>query len=159
MAKRDLALDLFHSFQTGKRKIKKAVRESAPAPNSSNSSDILNGPQLLKDILTQIIHERDWKGGIAEGTLFSTWTDIVGPEISLHSTPISLLDGVLTIQTSSTAWAVQLQLVSPELLATITASSPGALVESLMVIGPHGPSWKRGVRTIRGAKGPRDTYG
>ena len=153
MTKRDLALDLFHSFQTGKRKTKKVVRENAPSSNSAHD------PQLLKDVLTQIIHERDWKGGIAEGTLFSTWADIVGLEISQHATPISLFEGVLTIQTSSTAWAVQLQLVSPNLLETIRASSPGALVETLAVIGPHGPSWKRGVRTIRGAKGPRDTYG
>jgi predicted nucleic acid-binding Zn ribbon protein len=156
MAKRDLALDLFHSFQNGKRKTKRSMREHAPSTTSSEPS---SGPQLLKDVLAQVIQERDWKGGIAEGTLFSTWADVVGPEISLHATPISLLEGVLTIQTSSTAWAVQLQLVGPDLLATIRASSPGALVDSLSIIGPSGPSWKKGVRTIRGAKGPRDTYG
>lgn len=153
MAKRDLALDLYHSFQSGRKGKRKP--KSNDAPVTSNSHD----PQLLKDVLAQIIHERDWKGGIAEGTLFSTWADVVGPEISLHATPISLLDGVLTIQTSSTAWAVNLQIVAPDVLATIRASSPGALVESLSIIGPHGPTWKRGVRTIRGAKGPRDTYG
>lgn len=153
MAKRDLALDLFHSFQNGKRTTKKSVRENPP------TSTNVDGPHILKDVLSQIINDRDWKGGIAEGTLFSTWAQIVGPEISLHATPISLLDGVLTIQTSSTAWAVQLQLVSNELLRTIRASSPGALVESLSLIGPNGPSWKKGIRTIRGSKGPRDTYG
>lgn len=156
MAKRDLALDLFHSFQDGKRRTKRSLHKSVPMSAHSDPSD---GPQLLKDVLAQVIRERDWKGGIAEGTLFSTWTDVVGPEISLHTTPISLLEGVLTIQTSSTAWSVQLQLVGPDLLATIRASSPGALVDSLSIIGPHGPSWKKGVRTIRGAKGPRDTYG
>lgn len=156
MAKRDLALDLFHSFQNGKKRQKRPSRHDAPL---LGSSDDTSGPQLLKDVLNQVIRERDWKSGIAEGTLFSTWADVVGPEITLHATPISLLDGVLTIQTSSTAWAVQLQLVGPDLLATIRASSPGALVDSLSIIGPHGPSWKKGVRTIRGAKGPRDTYG
>ena len=156
MAKRDLALDLFHSFQNGKRNSKKSVRENPPNTNNSDSS---NGPHILKDVLSQIIKDRDWKGGIAEGTLFSTWADIVGPEICLHATPISLLDGVLTIQTSSTAWAVQLKLVGTELLNTIRDSSPGALVEFLVFIGPHGPTWKKGIRTIRGSKGPRDTYG
>ena len=156
MAKRDLALDLFHSFQNGKQKTKKAIREGE---SITGNSDLLNGPQLLKDVLAQVIQERDWKGGIAEGTLFSTWADVVGPEICLHATPISLLEGVLTIQTSSTPWAVQLQLVGPDLLAIIRASSPGALVDSLFIIGPHGPSWKKGIRTIKGAKGPRDTYG
>jgi predicted nucleic acid-binding Zn ribbon protein len=70
-----------------------------------------------------------------------------------------LLEGKLTIQTSSTAWATQLRLISNDLLKTLQQSAPGALVEELVVIGPHAPSWKRGLRTIRGAKGPRDTYG
>ncbi|NCW43452.1 MAG: DUF721 domain-containing protein, partial [Actinobacteria bacterium] len=26
-------------------------------------------------------------------------------------------------------------------------------------IGPQAPSWKKGVRVIRNARGPRDTYG
>jgi predicted nucleic acid-binding Zn ribbon protein len=152
MAKKDLALDLFHSFKNGQKRSKKVAHTSSATTSS-------NGPQLIKDVLKQVIDERDWTDGIAEGTLFSTWADIVGPEISLHTTPLSLLDGVLTIQTSSTAWAVQLQLVGPDLLTTIRGSSPGALVDSLSIIGPHGPSWKKGIRTIRGAKGPRDTYG
>lgn len=150
MAKRDLAIDLFHSFQRKKRRRKKIIKEDKPTPTD---------PQLLADLLSHLIEERDWKGGIAEGTLFSTWPEVVGPEISLHATPISLLDGVLTLQTSSTAWATQLQLVTPDLLRSIQTSAPGALVEAITVIGPGRPSWKRGVRTIRGAQGPRDTYG
>jgi predicted nucleic acid-binding Zn ribbon protein len=44
------------------------------------------------------------------------------------------------------------------LLKTITTSAPGALVDSLVILGPHAPSWKKGIRTIKGARGPRDTY-
>lgn len=153
MAKRDLALDLFKSFQTGQtnKKIrKKEIRES---------TGITTDPQLLGNLLNDLITERNWDTGIAEGTLFSTWEKITGKEISLHANPISLLDGVLTIQSSSTAWATQLRLIGPDLLRTIQASAPGALVESITVIGPQGPSWKKGIRTIRGARGPRDTYG
>jgi predicted nucleic acid-binding Zn ribbon protein len=50
-------------------------------------------------------------------------------------------------------------MVSNELLTTIQKSASGALVESLVFIGPHAPNWKKGIRTIRGARGPRDTYG
>ncbi len=153
MAKRDLALDLFRSFQTGqrgKKAQKKEVRES---------TNITSDPQLLKDLLNNLIADRNWDTGIAEGTLFSTWEEIVGSEIALHANPISLLDGVLTLQSSSTAWATQLRLIGPQLLATIQRSAPGALVESISLIGPRGPSWKKGIRTVRGARGPRDTYG
>jgi predicted nucleic acid-binding Zn ribbon protein len=50
-------------------------------------------------------------------------------------------------------------LMSSELLNKIRQSAPGALVDELVIIGPHAPSWKRGLRTIRGAQGPRDTFG
>ncbi|NCU78840.1 MAG: DUF721 domain-containing protein, partial [Actinobacteria bacterium] len=102
---------------------------------------------------------RNWSQGVAEGSLFSDWQQIVGGEIALHTTPISLVDGKLTIQSSSSAWATQMRLMKDELLKIISTTAPGALVEELIFIGPHAPSWKRGLRTIRGARGPRDTYG
>lgn len=153
MAKRDLALDLFKSFQTKQRESrnrKQIIRERTEA-----TSD----PQQVKELLNQLITERNWDAGLAEGNLFSTWEGVVGSEISAHTTPISLLDGVLTIKTSSTAWATQLRIIEAELLTTIQHSAPGVLVESLTVFGPQGPSWKKGIRTIKGARGPRDTYG
>jgi predicted nucleic acid-binding Zn ribbon protein len=86
--------------------------------------------------------------------LFSDWNTIVGSEIAEHTTPISLVDGRLTIQTSSSAWATQMRLMQDDLLKTISSSAPGALVETLIFIGPHAPSWKKGLRTIKGARGP-----
>lgn len=150
MTKKDLALEIFRSFQTGKRTRKKIVKES-----QNKATD----PQLLSELFSNIIRDREWENPLAEGNLFSSWEKIVGQEISQHSTPISLIDGVLTLQTSSTAWATQLKLVSPAILETVQKSAPGVLVESLVFTGPQGPSWKKGLRTIRGAKGPRDTYG
>jgi predicted nucleic acid-binding Zn ribbon protein len=52
-----------------------------------------------------------------------------------------------------------MRLMQEDLLKTISSSAPGALVETLVFIGPHAPSWKKGLRTIKGARGPRDTYG
>ena len=150
MAKRDLAKDLFISYKTGYIKKQKVIREV-----NQNPTD----PQLISDVLKNLIQDREWQNGIAEGNLFADWEKLVGAEIAEHTEPIAILDGVLTIKTSSTAWAVQLNLISNDVLASLQASAPGALVEKLSIIGPQGPNWKRGVRTIRGARGPRDTYG
>ena len=148
--KRDLALDLFRSYKTGFTKKTKQVTERSSTPGD---------PTLVADILNDLVKQRDWNSGLAEGTLFATWSQIVGPEIAEHATPLSLLDGKLLVQCSSTAWATQLNLVSPKLLEQIRSSSPGALVERLEIIGPHAPSWKRGLRSISNGRGPRDTYG
>jgi len=148
---RDLARELYRAFRSQSKRSKLGevveVREN------------IKDPKSLGDVMFELISNRDWRQGLAEGNIFSEWEKIVGGEIASHSTPISLVDGRLTIQTSSTAWATQLTLISGELLKTISNSSPGALVEVLNLIGPHAPNWKKGLRTIRGARGPRDTYG
>ena len=149
--KRDIARELFRSYKTQIRKPKRII-ESEERINISD-------PQPLSSVFNEIITNRDWRQGIAEGNLFTDWEKVVGEDIAQHATPITLLEGKLTIQTSSTAWATQLRLISSDLLKTLQQSAPGALVEELVVIGPHAPSWKRGLRTIRGSKGPRDTYG
>jgi predicted nucleic acid-binding Zn ribbon protein len=148
---RDLARELYRAFR-GQPKRGKIGEVVEPREN-------IKDPKSLNDVMSELISNRDWRQGLAEGNIFSDWEKIVGGEIASHSTPISLVDGRLTIQTSSTAWATQLTLMSSDLLKTISSSSPGALVGELNLIGPHAPNWKKGLRTIRGAKGPRDTYG
>jgi len=49
--------------------------------------------------------------------------------------------------------------IKDELLKTISSSAPGALVETITIIGPNSPTWKKGLRTIKGGRGPRDTFG
>ena len=147
----DLALELFRGYKTGLfKKIKPPVAERTSTPGD---------PTLISDVLTNLVSDRQWESGLAEGNLFAQWEKIVGSDIATHTNPISILDGVLLIQCSSTAWATQLQSVHDQLVETISSSAPGALVESLRFTGPTAPSWKKGIRTIRGARGPRDTYG
>ncbi|MFM1796948.1 MAG: hypothetical protein RL733_729 [Actinomycetota bacterium] len=148
--KRDIARELFRSYRTSARKRKEISNEERTE---------LGEPQKISNILSELIETRDWQKGIAEGNLFTDWRDIVGAEIADHSSPITLYEGKLTIQTSSTAWSTQLRLMNDQILRKIQQSAPGAVVEELNIIGPHAPSWKRGLRTIRGAQGPRDTFG
>ena len=150
--KRDLAKELYKYYRSGFRKQR----------NNNEDTQVRNkntDPQSLQSVLSEVIANRNWSQGVAEGSLFSDWQQIVGGEIALHTTPIALVDGKLTIQSSSSAWATQMRLMKDELLKIISTTAPGALVEELIFIGPHAPSWKRGLRTIRGARGPRDTYG
>jgi predicted nucleic acid-binding Zn ribbon protein len=155
MSKRDLAKDLFISYKTGYIKKPLTGRNNTGREVNQNPTD----PQSISDVLKNLIQDREWQSGIAEGNLFANWENIVGAEIAEHTEPIAILEGVLTIRTSSTAWATQLNLISNDVLASLQASAPGALVEKLSIIGPQGPTWKRGLRTIRGARGPRDTFG
>lgn len=150
--KKDLAKDIYKYYRSGFRKLRNNDQENESREKNTD-------PQSLETVLSEVIANRNWSKGVAEGSLFSDWVQIVGQEIATHTTPISLVDGKLTIQSSSSAWATQMRLMQSDLLKTISTTAPGALVEELIFIGPHAPSWKRGLRTIRGARGPRDTYG
>ena len=150
--RKDLAKDIYKYYRSGFRNLRSNDQENESREKNTD-------PQSLETILSEVIANRNWSKGVAEGSLFSDWVQIVGQEIATHTTPISLVDGKLTIQSSSSAWATQMRLMQSDLLKTISTTAPGALVEELIFIGPHAPSWKRGLRTIRGARGPRDTYG
>jgi predicted nucleic acid-binding Zn ribbon protein len=147
--RRDIAREIVRSYRTKNRKTENIDEERSKRDE----------PGKLSEVLDELVATRDWKKGIAEGTLFSNWRQIVGDEVAAHCEPITLLEGRLTIRAESTAWATQLRLISDELLKTLQTRSEGVLVEEIIVIGPSAPSWKRGLRSIRGAKGPRDTYG
>ena len=150
--RKDLAKDIYKYYRSGFRKLRSNDQENESREKNTD-------PQSLETVLSEVIANRNWSKDVAEGSLFSDWVQIVGQEIATHTTPISLVDGKLTIQSSSSAWATQMRLMQSDLLKTISTTAPGALVEELIFIGPHAPSWKRGLRTIRGARGPRDTYG
>ena len=87
--KRDFAIDLFRSYKTGFIKKKKIVEQRSNTPGD---------PTLISNVLSELIEERDWNSGLAEGTLFATWAQVVGPDIAQHTTPLSLLDGRLLVQ-------------------------------------------------------------
>jgi predicted nucleic acid-binding Zn ribbon protein len=150
--KRDLARELFRSF-------KDPSNFSKRRPERREETRSTTDPLLIKNTLDELVQGREWEGALAEGNLFSSWNEIVGEEIAAHSEPITFFEGVLTVRASSTAWATQLTLLTPTLLSKISEASIGVLVDDLKVVGPRAPSWRKGLRTIKGAKGPRDTYG
>jgi predicted nucleic acid-binding Zn ribbon protein len=83
---------------------------------------------------------------------------VVGADIAARCHPVSLVNGDLKVSAESTAWATQLRLMAPQILARITADLPRGLVKKIVITGPSGPSWKHGPWSSRG-RGPRDTYG
>ncbi len=153
--KRDLARELFRSFKDPTNFYRRRSGERVEREERRSTTD----PLLIGNVLNELVKGREWEGSLAEGNLFSLWEEIVGDEIGEHAEPITFFEGVLTVRASSTAWATQLNLLKPTILEKIAARVSDVLVDDLHVVGPKSPSWKKGLRTIRGARGPRDTYG
>ncbi|WP_290515973.1 DciA family protein [Aeromicrobium sp.] len=132
-----------------KRRVKPAK------PNRAKRDD----PSSLADLLGQVVRDQGWDDQLAAQRVFTDWAAIVGPEVAQHSEVISFDDGEVEVRTDSTAWATQLRLLAPRIVAKLNAELGDGSVLRILVRGPQAPSWKKGPRTIRGARGPRDTYG
>ncbi|MBL1073244.1 DUF721 family protein [Nocardia sp. 2] len=115
-------------------------------------------PQTLSSLAMALAKGRGWSGKVAEGTVFGRWPAVVGEDIASHAQPVTLENGILSIQAESTAWATQLRLMQSQILAKINAAVGHGTVKSLRINGPTAPSWRHGDRHVKG-RGPRDTYG
>lgn len=116
-------------------------------------------PAAVSSVFGRLIRDRGWSTPVAVGSVLTRWADLVGPEIALHCRPESFEDSVVRVRTSSTAWATQLRLMSPVLLRRFDEELGPGVVTRIDVAGPAAPSWRHGPRTVRGGRGPRDTYG
>ena len=116
-------------------------------------------PQRLGPLVADCVEELGWERSLAEARVFADWAALVGADVAAHCAPTSLRDGELRVAAESTAWATQLRLLGGTLLARLVAELGPELITRVVVGGPVPPSWKHGPRSVRGGRGPRDTYG
>lgn len=115
-------------------------------------------PRGVSDVLSALTREAGWDSQLAREDVVRTWDEVAGEDTARHTRPVAFVDGTLTVQADSTAWAKQLQLMRAQILSEIVRRFPEAGVDGIRFIGPDVPSWKWGPRTTPG-RGPRDTYG
>jgi predicted nucleic acid-binding Zn ribbon protein len=133
-------------------------RRSGPGPDDRD-------PQELQGLVPRMLAQRGWQARAAVSDLLTSWAEFVGEDIAAHCRPESFTRGRLVVAADSTAWATQLRLLAPDLVARLNdrlAAMPGTSAEDgvrdLRVHGPDAPSWRKGARRVPG-RGPRDTYG
>lgn len=116
-------------------------------------------PALLGTVVDKLVAESGWATDLAVHGVFGRWESIVGAEVAAHCSPQSYSDGLVSVRTDSTAWATQLKLLAPTVLRRLNEELGDGTVVRIDVQGPQAPSWRRGRRSVRGGRGPRDTYG
>ncbi|MFD0371059.1 DUF721 domain-containing protein [Streptomyces sp. NPDC127114] len=120
-------------------------------------------PMALGAAINRLITERGWETPAAVGGVMGRWPQIVGEDLAKHCVPLRYDEDpeerVLTVQCDSTAWATQLRLLAPRLVARLNEDLGHGTVRMIKVLGPGGP--RRGYGPLRapGSTGPGDTYG
>ena len=116
-------------------------------------------PQLLGRLVDSLVTEQDWSQHTKVGSVFGRWDALVGPEIAAHCRPQTLTEGELLVVAESTAWATQLRLLAPTVVKRLNRELGQGTILRVEVSGPDAPSWRKGPRSVRDGRGPRDTYG
>lgn len=142
---------------------RRATKRSRSLPPSrsrvSGSFPDERDPQLIDLTVGRMVEDRGWEVDLRVHAVFGRWAELVGAEIGAHSTPESFDDGKLVVRTDATAWATQLKLLAPTVVRRLNEELGHGTVTLIEVLGPRGPSWKKGPRSVRDGRGPRDTYG
>jgi predicted nucleic acid-binding Zn ribbon protein len=156
----DLARTISRSVgaQSRRRRRRGASREPT-VPQSSGAHPDDRDPRLLSEAVDRLIEAKGWATEINVHTLLARWSSLVGGINAAHSHPESYADTVLTIRAESTVWATSLRSIAPQLVARLNDQLGQGTVTRVKVLGPEGPSWKKGRRSVRDGRGPRDTYG
>ncbi|QGF23312.1 DUF721 domain-containing protein [Raineyella fluvialis] len=134
-------------------------RRRRPAePLSSGARPDDRDPQPIGNVLRRMVEERGWRTDLDVHALMARWPDLIGPSNAAHCRPEAYEDGVLTVRTSSTAWAVQMRGIAPAVITRLNQQLGSEVVRRILVKGPDAPSWSHGRLRVKG-RGPRDTYG
>jgi predicted nucleic acid-binding Zn ribbon protein len=158
----DLARQLTRATARSTPARKKQTRRTDRTPSSGRATGAHpddRDPQTLDAVLTRMVDERGWQVDLSVAAMFARWPDLVGSDVGAHSNPESFADGRLVVRTDSTAWATQLKLLAPAVVRRLNEDLGHGTVLVIDVLGPHAPTWKHGSRSLRDARGPRDTYG
>jgi predicted nucleic acid-binding Zn ribbon protein len=139
--------------------VRKTRRRRPEGTQISSARPDDRDPQRLTSTLGRLMRDQGWEVDVAVHGVMARWPSIVGPEMAEHCKPESYQDTELTVRTDSTAWATQVRLLAPDLVRRLNAELGDGTVTRVKVEGPNAPSWRKGPRTVRGGRGPRDTYG
>ncbi|MDT0609685.1 DUF721 domain-containing protein [Streptomyces lancefieldiae] len=121
-------------------------------------------PMALGSAINRLITERGWETPAAVGGVMGRWPQIVGEDVAKHCVPERYDEDerVLVVRCDSTAWATNLRLLAPTLVARLNEDLGHGSVRVIKVQGPGGPGGpgrRYGPLRAPGSRGPGDTYG
>ncbi|MFC4328598.1 DUF721 domain-containing protein [Streptomyces andamanensis] len=118
-------------------------------------------PMALGAAINRLITERGWETPAAVGGVMGRWPQIVGADVAKHCVPERYDEDerVLAVRCDSTAWATNLRLLAPNLVARLNEDLGHGAVRLIKVHGPGAGPRRYGPLRAPGSKGPGDTYG
>jgi predicted nucleic acid-binding Zn ribbon protein len=93
-------------------------------------------PTPLGEALTSYFKQAGLTKRVQQAGIIEEWAELVGPQIAAVTAPDSITpDGVLRVRVVTAAWANELSLMSPKILARLNAGRSGRVKEIRWVPG------------------------
>ncbi len=94
-------------------------------------------PSSLADALASYLRRSGFAKRIQQAGVIETWAELVGPQIAAVTAPESVTqDGVMRVRVASAAWANELSLMTPRILARVNDGRQGRVKEIRWIPGP-----------------------
>ena len=98
-------------------------------------------PATLAEALASYLKQSGFSKRLQQAGIIEQWAELVGPQIAAVTAPESVTpDGVLRVRVATAAWANELSLMTPRILARLNAGRTGRVKEMRWV--PLGPGTK-----------------
>ncbi|MGH9101934.1 MAG: DciA family protein [Acidimicrobiales bacterium] len=97
-------------------------------------------PVAIGSSLDRLLNGMHGPGRAVLRVVFGSWEEAVGPAVAEHARPAALRQGTLVVAVDHPAWATQLRLMGPDLLARLErlAGTPVADQVQVRVVPPRG---------------------
>lgn len=94
-------------------------------------------PSPIADALASYLRNSGFSKRLQQAGIIEEWAALVGPQIAAVTAPDSVTqDGLLRVRVATAAWANELSLMSPRILARLNAGRTGRVKEIRWVPGP-----------------------
>jgi predicted nucleic acid-binding Zn ribbon protein len=86
-------------------------------------------PTPLAEALTSYLQRSGLSKRLGQASVVEQWAELVGPQIAKVTSAESVTpDGVLLVRVATAAWASELSLMSPQILARVNSGRSGRIV-------------------------------
>ncbi|MBO8193240.1 DUF721 domain-containing protein [Streptomyces oryzae] len=156
------------AFQNAKDQAKQRKAEAQQRRQARRGGGLRSGarqdgrdPLPLGVAINRLLVERGWETPAAVAAVMGRWPQLVGPEVAKHCEPLRYdeEERTLLVRCDSTAWATQLRLLAPRLVARLNEDLGQGSIRLIHVRGPEAPRKGYGPLRAPGSRGPGDTYG
>ncbi|GAC1385475.1 MAG: hypothetical protein NVSMB4_12800 [Acidimicrobiales bacterium] len=93
------------------------------------------GPPLRRvgEDLDTLVRRFGASAGVSGADVFTRWAEAVGPAVAVHATPLALRGTTLVVGVDAPAYATQLKLLTPHLLARLAEMAGPGVVDAVEV--------------------------